>query len=196
MHKALMGLAVVLCFFVWSQPSQATTVDVYAMEHSSSIGEGPGPHPRGSGLDTGIDVTAGEKLWITATGCWSAAIADPSRTSDANGLIPSFSNPCTSVAWTSGQWTQGGLTANFGSLVGSIDGGDFFLIGTDFYKTIEHTGRLFLYYFDSDNFNNEGSVQVTILFNDPNNSLSEPALLFLMGTGLAGLGFVSRKRKS
>ena len=169
------------------------------MEHSTTIGGGALPKTLGTGLDTGVHVTSGEMLWITADGCWAAGINDASRTSDANGLVSGGTNPCSDSAWPGGQWTQGGLTANFGSLVGQIGSGDFFVIGTDFNQMITETGVLSLYYFDSDNFNNEGSVEVKILKQGQENqeeNLPEPATLALLGAGLTGIGFTRRKRSA
>jgi hypothetical protein len=61
-----------------------------------------------------------------------------------------------------GQHTQGGLTANWGSLVGSWgDSTEFFLIGTDRTFSAEET-VLNLWYFDSNKFDNSGSIMVNV----------------------------------
>src|ERR1044072_3663495 len=78
----------------------------------------------GSPLVTGITVTKGELLTINVSpdDKWSAGAAD--RESNANGL----SNP---FGGNYGLFTHNGFSFFYGSLVGSIDGGEnFFAVGT------------------------------------------------------------------
>lgn len=106
----------------------------------------------GNPLITGISVKPGQLLTISADACdtWSAG-ADK-RTSNANGLGNPFGADF-------GLFTKGPFSFLFGSLVGSLDGGKtFFAVGTRMEMTILAPGRLALYYWDSNNADNSGSV--------------------------------------
>lgn len=107
----------------------------------------------GVGKDTNFDVLAGETLIITADARrrWSAGPDTPySRKSTADGL------------GRLSQHTQFGLTANFGALVGRIGSGPFFLVGARYRGRATQTGRLRLYYWDSNSADNSGSIRVKI----------------------------------
>lgn len=111
----------------------------------------------GVGLNTGISVGLGDLLTISVPpdDTWSAGPGN--RTSNANGL----GNP---LGQNFGVFTKNGFSAQFGSLVGSLDGGNtFFAVGTRMEMTIlAPNGHLTLYYWDSDNVNNSGSVTATV----------------------------------
>ena len=154
-------------------PALAATVtrDVKAKEHSSTPG---------LGLATGIQVKAGDTLSIFADprDFWSLGSEDPcTRTSDANGLTACY-----------GMYTQGNLTANYGTLVGRIGTGAFFVVGTLFDKTVTETGELFLYAWDSNDFDNSDSIQVTI------SAVPLPAGGLMLIGGLGALTLLRRRR--
>jgi len=111
----------------------------------------------GTPLVTGITVTKGELLTINVApdDKWSAGAAD--RESNANGL----SNP---FGGNYGVFTKGPFSFLYGSLVGSLDEGKtFFAVGTRMEMSILFpTGRLLLYYWDSNNGDNTGSVVATV----------------------------------
>lgn len=111
----------------------------------------------GAPLVTGITVTKGELLTISVSpdDKWSAGVDD--RESNANGL----SNP---FGGNFGVFTHNGFSFFFGSLIGSIDGGKtFFAVGTRMEMSIlVPEGRLTLYYWDSNNHDNTGSVIATV----------------------------------
>lgn len=119
----------------------------------------------GIGLSTGIGLKPGQLLTINVDPCdtWSARPDWPG--SNANGLGNPFSN-------SNGQLTQKGFSFLWGSLVGSMDGGKtFFAVGTRLELTILSTGKLVLYYWDSDSANNSGSVVATVaVYNGPDTS--------------------------
>jgi len=118
MGKNLAGLVVAMTLVGFSLPANAVIVDVSAQTNSTSGG--------GTGLDTGVNVTAGDSLWIMVDpdDCWSAGSGN--RTTNADGLVATGIPTCQTSPWTSGVWTQGGLTAPFASLVGSLDTGASF----------------------------------------------------------------------
>ncbi len=107
-------------------------------------------------LQTGISLSKGELLTISVSpdDTWSAG-AD-NRTSNANGL----GNP---LGGDFGLFTKNGFSFLFGSLVGSLDDGKtFFPVGTRLELTILSPGRLSLFYWDSNNQDNSGSVTATV----------------------------------
>ena len=114
-------------------------------------------------LVTGITVSKGQLLTISVApdDKWSAGAAD--RESNANGL----SNP---FGGNYGVFTKGPFSFFYGSLVGSLDDGKtFFAVGTRLEMSILFpTGRLLLYYWDSNNVDNTDSVTPTVAcYNGP-----------------------------
>jgi hypothetical protein len=79
------------------------------------------------------------------------------RTSNANGLGNPFGGAV-------GTLTINGFSFLYGSLIGSLDGGQtFFPVGTRLEMTILGPGRLSLYYWDLNNADNFGDVAVTVV---------------------------------
>lgn len=110
----------------------------------------------GAPLNTGISLSKGQILTVSVSpdDTWSAGVGN--RTSNANGL----SNP---LGDDFGMHTKNGFSFLFGSLVGSLDDGKtFFPIGTRLEMTILSTGRLSMFYWDSNNADNSGSVTATV----------------------------------
>jgi hypothetical protein len=143
--------------------ARAVTVDVFAQANSST---------GGTGALTGISLTFGQAFTVSAelTDLWNAGPLP--RWSNADGLIApllatgsddSGQSVGTPIGSIFPLHTQGGFTAPFGSLVGKIGGsGIFFLVGTNFSNTANATGQLALYYWDSNNSDNSGSIAATI----------------------------------
>lgn len=164
------------------------SVDVFAQANSSSGGVGK----------FAFTVTAGENFTAAAApgDLWSAG-AIP-RWSNADGLVATL---LATGSDESGQaagatigvpfplWTQAGLTAPFGALVGEI-GGVYQLLGTSFAGTAWGTGNLNLYYWDSNNGDNTDFVTVRL---DKPVSVPEPGALALLAAGLLGLAGLRRK---
>jgi hypothetical protein len=134
----------------------ASVFTVKAMENS--IGGG-------TGLNTGIQVQPGQLMVISVDprDTWSAGAAD--RTSNANGLGNPFGG-------NYGLYTRGSQSFLYGSLVGSIDNGTtYFSVGTNLTMTALTNGTLKLYYWDSNNYNNSGSVRVSVsIYSGPINT--------------------------
>jgi hypothetical protein len=155
--------------------SSAGAVTVTVQSAANSTGGGVG-------LATGIFLTAGQGFTVTAnpSDTWSLGSNDLgcTRESNANGLTACFGN-----------YSQGGLTALYGSLVGQIAGGNFFLLGSNFTGPASATGQLFLYNFDSNTGDNSGEIVANV------SAVPVPPALALLGTGLIGLGALARKKK-
>jgi hypothetical protein len=135
----------------------------------------------GVGLATGLFLTLGQMFNVTADplDTWSLGSNSPStRESNADGLTVFYGN-----------YTQNGLTALYGSLVGQIGGGNFFLLGSNFTGPASATGQLFLYNFDSNTGDNSGEIVANV------SAVPVPPALALLGTGLIGLGALARKKK-
>jgi len=146
-----------------SSARAVTVVDTVDAFGNSSSG--------GSGSATGVFLTAGEAFTVTVASndLWSAGALP--RWSNADGLkVPLFATGSDESGASAGTqigsifsfYTQDGLTAAYGSLVGQIGSGAFFLVGTNFSGTANATGQLSLYYWDENNGDNTGSIAATI----------------------------------
>lgn len=189
MMKLLIG-AITLLFSLMSF-STAAAVIVAAQVNSSS---------GGSGGHTGVFFNTGDYFTATAAvdDLWNAG-ARP-RWSNADGLVANLyatgSDDSgyaagTLIGQNFGTWTQHGLTAAYGSLVGSI-GGQYFLMGTNYAGHAVGTGELLLWYWDSNNGDNSEHISVTI---SSVASVSEPEIITLLSVGIIGL-ILSRRRET
>jgi hypothetical protein len=156
----------------------AVTVEVDAFSNSSS---------GGLGKATGLNLTAGQTFTVSTStnDLWSAGALP--RYSDAGGLTGNrtataaddSAQPVGSLIGKDfGLWTQHSIDAPYGSLVGEI-GGVFFLLGAGFTGPAIASGELLLYYWDSNNDDNFGSIAVTV------NAAAVPGPI--VGAGLPGL---------
>ncbi len=161
--------------------AHATVVDVYAQGNSST---------GGIGAVTGIDVNIGDQLvMVTGTDdCWSAGGGN--RTSNADGLVGNAGSCQPTQSF--GLYEQAGVLAPYGSLMGKIDAGDFFFVGTAFDQVMTMAGALTLYYWDSNSFDNSGYVSVNIALNPGQQDIAEPGILGILGLGL-GLLLLRRR---
>ena len=142
--------------------ARAVTVDVFAQANSSS---------GGTGALTTVFLTLGQAFTVSAglDDLWSAGALP--RWSNADGLTgdrfatgtdESSEAPGTQIGTDFGIWSQNSFDAPYGSLVGQIGGGAFFLVGRNFSGTANTSGQLSLYYWDSNNDDNSGSIAATI----------------------------------
>lgn len=156
--------------------AQAITVD--AQTNSSS---------GGSGAATGVFLTFGQAFTVSAgpNDLWNAGPLP--RWSNADGLTgdrfatgtdESGQAGGTQIGANFGLHSQSGFSAPFGSLVGQI-GSSFVLLGTNFSGMAIASGELFLYYWDSNNGDNTGSIAATI------SAAAVPGPI--VGAGLPGL---------
>jgi hypothetical protein len=164
-------------------PAQAVSFNVGANANSST---------GGTPLNTGLSFTAGQSLSITAspTDLWSAGALP--RWSNANGLIGNlFATGSdesgqvlgTLIGQNFGNYTQGGFTAAYGSLIGDI-GGTKFKIGTNFNATAPTTGVLSLLYWDENNGDNTNSILVNV---NPSTAVPEPSSFLIYPVGAFAL---------
>ena len=182
MKKTLVALIAVAFMLGMMETAEAVTVvNVYAYQHSLVE----------THLDTEVDVSSGDLLSISVpfddlwrAGGWDPILGD--RLSNANGLGPG--NP---YGGDYGLYDWGGYSFYYGSLIGRINGGGYFFVGTDFNQTVTDTGRLHLLYWDENTSGNSGYVTATINVSP----IPEPTTMLLLGSGLLGLAALGRKRK-
>jgi hypothetical protein len=132
----------------------------------------------GTAFSTSVFLGTGESFSISANPAdlWDNSWTDPTYLSNADGHAFQMA-------------TLGGLTDAIGSLVGEIGDGPLFHVGTSFSGVATGTGELKLFYFDSDAFNNTGSVRVSV------SAVPEPANIALLGLALGAFA-LSRRRKA
>jgi hypothetical protein len=191
MKNKMIRVAIAALALGGAATANAALFDVAAVANSSS---------GGVGLNTGIALSAGQAFSVTAaTGdLWNAGPLP--RWSNADGLVADLfatgSDDSGESAGTKigqefvGGWTQNGLNAPFGSLVGKL-ASTYFFLGTNFSGPAPVAGTLSLYYWDSNNSDNSDSIRAEVLVGQ---SVPEPIALSLVSIGLLGLGLSRRKR--
>ena len=191
MFKTTFSAAALACAALFAATAaNAAAFTVGALANSST---------GGTGLAT-ISLAAGESFSVSAStdDLWNAGALP--RFSDADGLTynrfatatdDSGEAVGTQIGSNFGLYTQGNLSAAFGTLVGRIDSGDYFVIGTSFSGVATASGTLNLFYWDSNNFDNTGSIDVAVT-----GAVPEPQTYALMLAGLGAIGFVARRRRA
>lgn len=173
-------------------PASAATITVFAQANSSAGGVAALP---------GLVLTTGETLTITSStdDLWSAGALP--RYSDANGLTgnrfatasdDSGQAPGTLIGTNFGTNSFDGFSAPFGSLVGRI-GGVYQLLGANYSGTAWNTGALELFYWDSNNGDNFGSITFDVTAAA---AVPEPGAwaLLIAGFGMVGAALRTRRR--
>jgi hypothetical protein len=176
-------------------PASAIQFSVNALANSST---------GGVGVNT-VSITAGQTFSVTVdpNDLWSAGALP--RWSNADGLTgdrfatagdDSGQAAGTKIGIDWGLWTEGNLTAPFGTLVGRIGGGDFFKIGTSFTQTATTSGVLELFYWDSNFADNSGSILADVVVAEPVGTPTPlPGALPLFVSGAGALGFIALRRR-
>ncbi|MFO1375906.1 MAG: VPLPA-CTERM sorting domain-containing protein [Steroidobacteraceae bacterium] len=187
--NAFRGVLTGLVFLASSNALASTvTLDVKAYDNSTS---------GGTGVNT-LSLTSGQLVTVTASPLDTWGAGPPYRISNADGLTgdiyavsgdDSGASPGTKIGESFGNWSQNGLSAPYGSLVGQIGSGSFFLIGVSETFAAGTSGLLKLFYFDSNNYDNFGQISVTV------SAVPLPAAGWLMLSGLAAFGAFGRRRR-
>ncbi len=197
MKKIFSLLAASGCLLVSSLANAAIySFDVAAAANSSS---------GGTPLNTGLYFNAGDLLTIAAdpADLWSAGALP--RWSNADGLVgdlfatgsdESGQAAGTKIGATFPTWTQGGLTAPYGALIGQL-ASSYFLIGTDFTGPAADSGNLQLMYWDSNGSDNHDAIRVSVIDSAQIAAIPEPAIyqMSLLGLTVLGAAGLSRKLK-
>ena len=135
------------------------------------------------GLRPGVFLTVGQMFTVTADvlDTCSLGSVDPgcNRVGNADGLAncPDYSS-----------YTSGGLTAPYGTLVGQIAGGNYFVVGMNFSGAAGASGELLLFNFASNTSDNSGSIRATISI------VPVPAAGLLLLGALGGIAALRRRK--
>ncbi len=152
----------------------------------------------GTPVSTGLVYTAGQSLLIDVdpSDLWGAQVVGTTTWSNADGLNKNLyatgSDESGAAAGTLigvdyGLYTQYGLSAPYGALVGEI-GGSYFLVGTHYAGPAVASGELHLMYWDSNSFDNHGSIVANV------SAVPEPSGTAMAGLGLVALALASRRK--
>lgn len=154
----------------------------------------------GTGLST-VSLAAGQSFSVSVDPSLLWAAGDELRWSNADGLVgdlfatgsdASGKAAGTQIGMSFGNLTQGSLAAPYGALVGQIGGGDFFLVGTSYSGQAASAGMLKLFYWDSGNADNIGSITASVNVA----AVPEPGTYALMVGGLGLVGWMARRRRA
>jgi len=194
MKALLVGSSLMLVALVGA--AQASTVVVDARLNSSTGGVGADAGFLNSGQSFSVSVALTDLWNAGALPRWSNANGLTGPNLIATGSDDSGQPVGTIIGTATSLWTQGTLTAPFGSLVGRIGSGNFFLIGTSFSGIAPAAGELNLFYWDQNASDNTQFVTATVTTGV--SGVPEPSTWAMMILGFAGIGFMAyrRSRKS
>lgn len=151
----------------------AWTFDVQAKDH---VKESP--------LDTGLYVDPGQRLTLSVdpADLWRAGDSDSpaSREGNADGLTGY------------GPLAYGDASFLYGTLVGQIEDGAYFKVGTSYDQVVGQGGNLRLLYWDTCASDNSGYVTATVRITPAH--VPVPGALLLSGLGTALVGWMRRQR--
>ncbi len=181
------GIALVSASLLYANPAEAATFLVDSAANSST---------GGAGLAT-IEVAAGQRIQINSStnDLWSLGALP--RFSDGNGLVgdrfataldDSGQAVGTRIGRSFGRWTQNGLSAPFGILVGEIDG-VYRPLGANGVHTAWGTGTLKLYNWDNNRGDNSGAISFALAI------VPEPATWAMLIAGFTLIGTGLRRRQ-
>jgi hypothetical protein len=187
-RSALRPVALALVALFAGAAVQAAPFTVSAFGNSST---------GGTGLAT-LSLIAGQSFSVSvgSDDLWSAGALP--RWSNADGLTgnrfatgsdESGESIGTLIGADFGLYAQGNLSAAYGTLVGQIGAGDYFVVGTSFNGVAAATGTLNLFYWDSNFGDNTGAISADVT------AVPEPETYALMLAGLGVVGFVARRRR-
>ena len=190
---ALKALVVGVALATSSAAMAITSSFVVDAKANSTSGGGTGVNTFSLVAGQQFSVTVDENdLWNAgALPRWSNANGLNTNLYYANGMDPEVSvSSGTQIGSVFGNWTQGGLTDAYGSLVGQIGSGSFFKIGTSFTGTASASGFLKLFYFDSNLADNSGSITAQVT------AVPEPETYAMLLAGLGLMAGIARSRKN
>lgn len=178
-----------------SSAASAATFLVDAHDNSTSGGIGVSTLSLLSGQQFSVSVAADDlwnagalPRWSNADGLIGNLYASPST--DPQALAFPGVLPGTLIGSSFGLHSQGGLSAAFGTLVGQIDNGNFFKIGTSFTGVAGSSGTLKLFYFDSNNGDNTGSIAANV------SAVPEPETYAMLLAGFGLIAGMARRRRA
>ena len=204
MKMKSIGLVALLALSVPLQ-SMAEIVTVKALENSTTGGTGAvvtTAFTVGQSFTVSVNPldywTAGGGLrWSNADGLTGVGIINASSSADPSGDVTTALTGLAAgtVIGTGsfGNHNQGGLAAPFGLLVGAWGNAPstYFSIGTNF-SGVAADSALKLYYFDSNNGDNKGSILADVNVT----AVPEPETYAMMLAGLGMIGFMERRRRN
>lgn len=158
-------------------PAYATTTTFDVMAKDNSL------KPVETGLATGIWLGAGDAFQVSASTLDTWVLGSGAEriiNADGSTFFGNYNDPLS------------GQSFLFGSLVGRIGNGDYFLIGSDFDGVANAAGQLFLLVWDSNRGDNSGSIAAMVTA-DP---VPVPPALALMGVGVASLVGMRKKKRT
>ena len=145
-----------------------------------------------SALDTG-GFTTGETLMAGQS--FSVTVIDPNDTWILGATPREFTANGVEVSGANyGTLSFGGSTFNYGTLVGRIDGGNFFGIGLGGTFTADASGVLTLFNWDQPSSDNSGEITVDVSV--PAVPLPAGGLMLLSAMALGGAAAARKRRKS
>lgn len=173
-QKFLRAIGFVAAFAV-AGLAQAGVVAVSIDSSANSIGGG-------AAKNSGIALVAGQyvKVDVDSSQLWNFSSGESWYDTNANGKME--------PGWVMTMLNPDGtyFTGVIGSLVGQIGNGNFFTIGTHWEGVANASGKLTLHYWDSDAWNNIGSVNASV-------TVPEPASMILLALGLLALAGIRRR---